>query len=144
MTRPRVQQWSALVAGLVFGAGLVVSGMTDPKKVLGFLDVFGAWDASLMFVMAGAIAVHAVAHVVARRRSAPLYADRFALPTRRDLDAKLLLGAVLFGLGWGTGGFCPGPSLVALAGANIGVIVFVAAMLAGMLASAKLEKLLQR
>jgi uncharacterized protein len=138
------QSFSALAAGLLFGAGLVVSGMTDPNAVLGFLDFFGAWDASLMLVMAGAVAVHAVAYRLITRRPAPLYAERFALPARRDIDAQLLLGASVFGLGWGISGFCPGPSIVALASADLGVIAFVAAMLAGMLAGAKLEQLARR
>jgi uncharacterized membrane protein YedE/YeeE len=96
-----------------------------------------------MLVMAGAVAVHAVAHLVARRRAAPLYAEHFALAAQRDIDGKLLLGAGLFGLGWGTSGFCPGPSIVALAGGNAAVIAFVVAMIAGMLATAKLESALR-
>jgi hypothetical protein len=143
MTGARVHQLVAFAAGLAFGAGLIISGMTDPNKVLAFLDVFGAWDASLMFVMASAIAVHALVQLYARRRGAPLYAERFALPARRDIDGKLLLGTGLFGLGWGIGGFCPGPSIVAVVSGNVCVIAFVVAMLAGILASAKLESVLR-
>src|SRR6185295_7370618 len=95
--------------------GLAVSGMTRPSKVVGFLDVFGAWDASLAFVMVGAIGVHAVLQRVIARRGSPLFEDRFHLPTRRDVDARLLAGAAVFGVGWGLGGFCPGPGLVAAA-----------------------------
>jgi uncharacterized protein len=133
------QPLAALVAGLLFGAGLVVSGMTRPTKVIGFLDVFGAWDASLMFVMMGAIAVHFIAYRVVRGQSSPLLAGSFALPTRRDIDMKLLLGAAIFGVGWGLAGFCPGPAVTSLASGSLSVFVFVAAMLAGLYGTAKLE-----
>jgi hypothetical protein len=101
---------AALACGLVFGAGLALSGMTNPAKVLAFLDVAGAWDATLAFVMGGALAVNAAAYAATRRRASPLFADAFALPTRRDLDARLLGGAALFGVGWGLVGLCPGPA----------------------------------
>ena len=129
----------ALVAGLSFGAGLVISGMTQPRKVLGFLDVFGAWDASLLCVMAGAIAVHALGYRLVLMRPAPLFDARFAVPTRRDIDASLALGAVLFGIGWGIAGYCPGPGVVALASGRPGVLIFVAAMAAGMLVTSWLQ-----
>lgn len=144
MNRTILRELSALVAGLVFGAGLVVSGMTRPEKVLGFLDVFGRWDASLMFVMIGAIAVHVLAYRVIRGRSAPLFAAKFLVPTRRDLDVKLLIGAAIFGAGWGLGGYCPGPGIVSLPGGGAGAAVFVTAMLAGMFGTGKLEALLAR
>jgi uncharacterized membrane protein YedE/YeeE len=144
MNRSVLRDLSALVAGLVFGAGLTVSGMTRPQKVLGFLDVFGRWDASLMFVMIGAIAVHLIAYRLIRGRNAPLFAAKFAIPTRRDLDAKLLIGAALFGVGWGLGGYCPGPGIVSLPAGGAGAAVFVCAMLTGMFGTGKLEALLAR
>lgn len=132
----------SLVAGLMFGVGLAVSGMTQPGKVVGFLDPLGRWDASLMFVMAGAIAVHFVAYRLVARRGAPLLMPQFSLPTRRDLDIKLLAGAALFGIGWGVGGFCPGPALVSLATGAPTVLAFVVAMLVGTLVTARLDALL--
>lgn len=131
----------ALVSGLLFGAGLVVSGMTQPTKVIGFLDLFGAWDASLMLVMGGAIGVHFFAYRFIANKTSPLFAAKFSVPTRRDIDAKLLVGAVLFGAGWGLGGFCPGPGIVASASGATSVLVFMAALLAGTYATAKLEAL---
>ena len=122
----------SFLAGLVFAIGLGVGGMTQPAKVLAFLDVAGRWDPSLALVMAGAIAVYAPVSHWALRRSAPLFASRFQVPARRDLDASLIGGAVLFGLGWGLAGYCPGPALVSLASGASGVVLFVAAMLAGM------------
>lgn len=123
---------SALVAGLLFGIGLVVSGMTNPGKVQDFLDLFGAWDASLAFVMIGAIAVHALVVRRILRLPRPLHDPMFHLPTRTGVDAPLLLGAALFGVGWGLAGFCPGPALVSAAAATPAALVFVPAMLAGM------------
>lgn len=123
---------SALAAGLVFGLGLAVAGMTDPAKVQGFLDVSGAWDPSLAFVMIGAIAVHAALGWLVRRRQAPLFVRRFALPTRSDLDPRLIGGAALFGVGWGLGGICPGPGLVDLGSGILPALVFVIAMALGM------------
>ena len=119
--------------GLLFGAGLLISGMTQPEKVLGFLDIFGAWDPTLAFVMAGALAVTSVGFALARRR-APVLATQNLWPTRSDIDAPLVGGAVLFGIGWGLVGLCPGPALVNLAGLSLPVIVFVVAMAVGMLA----------
>jgi uncharacterized membrane protein YedE/YeeE len=121
------------LVGLLFGFGLILSGMTDPGKVIGFLDVAGNWDPSLAFVMAGAIGVHFVAHRLVLRRTAPLFDDRFHMPTRRDIDPRLLGGAGLFGVGWGLGGYCPGPALVSAAAALLPALVFDAAMTAGML-----------
>ncbi|WP_062234962.1 YeeE/YedE family protein [Aureimonas sp. N4] len=123
----------ALLSGLVFGIGLVVSQMVVPEKVLGFLDVFGAWDPSLAFVMGGAILVTAPAFALARRMGRPLAAPRFEIPTRRDIDARLLSGAAIFGLGWGLVGLCPGPALAAIGLALKPALVFVAAMVVGML-----------
>ena len=123
---------ASLLAGVLFGAGLAVSQMTNPAKVQNFLDVLGSWDPSLAFVMGVALAVAAVGFAAARRRPAPLFAEAFELPTRRDLDAELLGGAALFGVGWGLSGFCPGPALAALVQGVAAVYAFVAAMLAGM------------
>jgi uncharacterized protein len=120
-------------AGLVFGAGLVISGMTQPAKVIGFLDVTRDWDASLLFVMGGGVMVYMVAfHAIRTWRKAPWFDVKFHLPTRRDLDAPLLVGSALFGIGWGLGGLCPGPGIVSAASGSITGIAFVAAMLAGM------------
>jgi uncharacterized membrane protein YedE/YeeE len=124
---------ASFVCGLVFGAGLLISGMTHTEKVLGFLDVFGAWDATLAFVMAGAVAIASIGFAVARRYGAPILAVQSLWPTRRDIDAPLVIGATLFGLGWGLVGLCPGPALVNLAGLSLPLIVFVAAMAVGML-----------
>lgn len=118
--------------GLIFGLGLLISGMSEPEKVLGFLDLFGAWDATLAFVMAGAVAVGCAGFALARRRHAPLLAPALAWPSRRDIDAPLLIGSVLFGIGWGLTGICPGPALLNLEGLTAPIIVFVAAMVVGM------------
>jgi uncharacterized membrane protein YedE/YeeE len=125
-------QLTAFIAGLLFAAGLGVGGMTQPAKVFGFLDVAGNWDPSLAFVMLGAVAVHATAVRGILRRRAPLFAVRFALPTRRNIDARLVVGAALFGVGWGLGGYCPGPAVTALGGGAPAVGLFVPAMVAGM------------
>lgn len=123
----------SFACGLIFGAGLLISGMTDTAKVLGFLDIFGAWDATLAFVMAGAVAVSSIGFALAKHRGAPVFAAQSLWPTRKDIDAPLVTGAVLFGIGWGLVGLCPGPALVNLAGLGLPVIVFVAAMAAGMI-----------
>jgi uncharacterized membrane protein YedE/YeeE len=123
---------AAFFAGLIFAIGLGAGGMTQPAKVLAFLDVAGNWDPSLAFVMAGAIAVYAPVARWALRRPAPLCTERFQVPARRDLDAALVGGAVLFGIGWGLAGYCPGPAVVSLASASSGTVLFVAAMLVGM------------
>lgn len=124
----------AFVSGVLFALGLGVSGMTQPSKVIAFLDVFGAWNPSLAFVMVGAISVHTFFARRAMRPAAhPVLAVRFMLPTSTRIDAKLILGALLFGLGWGAAGFCPGPALVSLVSLSSTTVVFVAAMLGGML-----------
>jgi len=123
---------ASFVCGLLFGIGLLISGMTEPAKVLGFLDIFGVWDATLAFVMAGAVAVSGIGFALARSRATPLLASSFAWPTRQDVDAPLVIGSALFGLGWGLAGICPGPALVNLAGLSAPIIVFVAAMVLGM------------
>ena len=124
---------AAGIAGFLFAIGLAISGMTQPGKVTAFLDLAGNWDPSLAFVMMGAIATHAVLYRVIRRRLTPLFASTFSVPTRSDLDYRLIGGAALFGIGWGLGGFCPGPAVTSLASGRLSVIIFVAAMLAGML-----------
>ncbi|CAN5919521.1 YeeE/YedE thiosulfate transporter family protein [soil metagenome] len=124
--------FTSLLAGLVFGLGLIVSGMANPAKVLGFLDIAGMWDPSLAFVMAGAIAVAAFAFAVARKRTVSFLGAAMKLPTSRDIDRRLVIGSVIFGIGWGVAGFCPGPGLVALGMGEIKALIFVAAMLVGM------------
>ena len=122
---------SAFFAGLVFAVGLGVSGMTRPIKVIGFLDFFGDWDPSLAFVMLGAVLVYFVANRRSRAMRSPLLAAKFTIPARNEIDPSLLLGATLFGTGWGLAGFCPGPALVALASGALPVGIFVTAMAAG-------------
>jgi uncharacterized membrane protein YedE/YeeE len=124
---------ASFCCGLIFGIGLLVSGMTEPQKVLGFLDFFGAWDATLAFVMAGAVIVSAIGFALARRSSTPVLAPAFGWPSRTDIDLALIAGSALFGIGWGLVGICPGPALVNLAGLSAPVIVFVIAMALGML-----------
>jgi len=121
------------LVGLLFGIGLLVSGMTDPGKVLGFLDLAGAWDPSLAFVMGGAILVGLVAFTVAKQRTRTFLGTALHLPTSRDIDRRLVLGSLTFGVGWGLAGFCPGPGLVALGAGEAKAAVFVAAMVGGML-----------
>lgn len=120
-----------LLIGLLFGIGLVVSGMADPAKVLNFLDLSGAWDPSLAFVMGGAIVVTFVGYRLVLRRGRPVMGDAFHLPTKTRIDRRLLGGAIIFGVGWGLGGFCPGPALTALGLGQPGTLVFVPAMFIG-------------
>lgn len=122
----------ALIAGLVFGLGLILSGMGDPAKVQNFLDVFGTWDPSLALVMGGAIAVGLVAFTWAKKRKTSLLGEAMQLPTSTTIDAKLLTGAAMFGVGWGLAGFCPGPAVMNLVSGHAEVLLFVAAMLVGM------------
>ena len=124
--------FTAALAGLVFGLGLILSGMADPRKVLGFLDLAGPWNPSLALVMLGAIAVGVVGFAMARRRSTSLLALPMMLPTARGIDQRLVGGSLLFGIGWGIAGFCPGPALVALGMGEIKAALFVVAMLLGM------------
>jgi len=120
------------LAGLLFGLGLAVSGMINPAKVIGFLDLAGAWDPTLILVMGGGLALTLPAFHFILKRPAPLYGQKFHLPTLTQIDGKLIAGASLFGVGWGIAGFCPGPALAALVTLNSSVLLFVAAMLAGM------------
>ncbi len=122
----------ALFAGMLFGLGLAISGMTNPAKVVGFLDVAGGWDPTLAFVMGGALLVTVPAFRLILGRPRPILADGFALPTKSALDGRLLGGAALFGVGWGLSGFCPGPAVAALVTGLTPVFAFVAAMIAGM------------
>lgn len=131
---------AAFAAGLVFGFGLLLSGMTDPGKVIGFLDVAGAWDPSLAFVMGGALLVAFFAYRLAGRRGTTFLGDALRLPQRRDVDLRLVAGSVVFGIGWGLAGFCPGPAVVSLGAGHAEAAVFVAAMLAGMLFYALAER----
>lgn len=129
----------SLVSGAVFGAGLAISGMTRPEKVRGFLDFLGQWDPSLAFVMGGAVLVHMAAFWLITKRRSPVFAARFGIPTRRDIDARLVVGAALFGIGWGLGGFCPGPGITSLLGGAPPVIAFVLAMVASLTVTARIE-----
>jgi uncharacterized membrane protein YedE/YeeE len=122
----------AFVSGLIFAIGLGLSGMTQPAKVIAFLDLAGDWDPSLAFVMMGAILVHSTLYRLIRRRPAPLFAPVFTIPTRTDNDLRLLGGAALFGVGWGLGGFCPGPVVTSLVSGHRAVLLFVVSMLIGM------------
>jgi hypothetical protein len=123
----------AFLAGLVFGLGLILSGMTDPGKVIGFLDLTGNWDPSLAFVMGGAVLVGFLAFAIARRRTRNFLGGAMRVPDRRDIDARLVGGSAVFGIGWGLAGFCPGPALVSFGSGQDKAAVFVAAMLLGML-----------
>ena len=123
---------ASLVCGLIFGAGLLISGMVQPTKVLGFLDIFGIWDPSLAVVMLAALAVAIPGFMLVNGRSRPLLAARSLWPTKRDIDLPLIVGAALFGIGWGLVGLCPGPALESLATLSLPVIVFVIAMAGGM------------
>ena len=123
---------SALIAGLIFGFGLLLSGMANPAKVLGFLDLAGNWDPSLLLVMGGAVAIGVIAFTLAKGRTHSYIGEVMRLPVGSKLDKRLIVGSLGFGIGWGIAGFCPGPALVALGTAAPKAVVFVAAMLAGM------------
>ena len=129
----------SLLAGIIFGAGLTLSDMVNPARVLNFLDVAGTWDPTLMFVMAGGLAVTTLGYRWVFRRSSPLADDKFHVPTRQQIDLPLVGGAALFGVGWGLAGICPGPAFTDLATLEPKVLLFVAAMLGGMIAAAVLR-----
>ncbi|MEP9373817.1 DUF6691 family protein [Mesorhizobium sp. KR1-2] len=122
---------SALISGLIFGAGIAISGMINPAKVLNFFDIAGSWDPSLAFVMGGALAVTAVGYFLVLKRAAPVFEPKFYLPTRKDLDLPLLAGSATFGIGWGIAGFCPGGAVPAIGLMKAEAFIFVAAMVGG-------------
>lgn len=131
---------SEFLIGLLFGFGLILAGMTDPGKVIGFLDLFGTWDPSLALVMGGAIAVGAVAFAMAKKRTANFLGGAMRLPTSNDINTRLVVGSLMFGAGWGLAGFCPGPALVSLGAGQDKAVVFVIAMVLGMLVFEVLER----
>lgn len=132
MTRKLLQPLAALACGVVFGFGLAISGMLDPARVQGFLDVFGAWDPSLAFVLGGAVTVAFGGMFLVRAMRHPVLDDDFHIPTNTRIDARLILGSAIFGIGWGLGGFCPGPAIASLSVGFIQSFVFVGCMVAGM------------
>jgi len=131
---------SEFLVGLLFGLGLLLSGMTDPNKVLGFLDLFGSWDPSLALVMAGAIGIGVFAFALAKKRTVSFLGGAMRLPTSNQIDRRLIVGALMFGAGWGLAGFCPGPALVSLAAGQPKAAIFVFFMVAGMIAFEVLER----
>ncbi|XKH00806.1 YeeE/YedE family protein [Marinobacter nauticus] len=133
--------FASMLAGLIFGLGLIVSGMANPEKVLGFLDIAGLWDPSLAFVMAGAIIVGLVAFAVARKRTLSFLGFNMKLPSNNRVEKRVVIGSMMFGVGWGLAGFCPGPALVALGAGEMKAVVFVASMVAGMLLFEFFERL---
>jgi uncharacterized membrane protein YedE/YeeE len=133
-----MKMWMALLAGLLFGAGLSLGGMTQPAVVLGFLDLAGAWNPRLLFVMAGAVATTALGYRLAWRARRPWFDDAFKLPVAQQVDARLAFGAALFGIGWGMAGYCPGPALASLGAGMAPVCVLVAMMVLGWWLAAKL------
>jgi uncharacterized protein len=120
------------IAGFLFAAGLVISGMTQPSKIVGFLDIFGDWDPSLALVMGGAVGVHALAYRWVKGRSSPLLAPTFQIPTKRDIDSKLVIGSAVFGVGWGLSGYCPGPAVSSLVVGDPRTVIFVASLISTM------------
>ena len=129
----------ALVSGVLFGTGVTISGMVNPMKVLNFLDIFGPWDSTLIYVMGGGLIVTTVGYHFAMKRRAPLFASSFRIPASKDIDARLLGGAALFGLGWGVSGFCPGPAIASLVFGRIESLTFVAAMAVGMILAKQIQ-----
>ncbi len=122
---------SSLISGIIFGLGLTISGMVNPQKVLGFLNIFDEWDPSLSFVMVGAILIFSPLHFIFKRKSRPFFAQSFIIPSKEDIDKNLILGSSIFGTGWGLVGFCPGPAISAIAFINIDVYIFVLFMFVG-------------
>ncbi|MFW7380655.1 MAG: DUF6691 family protein [Oligoflexus sp.] len=123
---------SSFIVGFIFALGLGISGMTQPSKVVGFLDIFGQWDPSLMFVMVGAILVHTLAYRLMKKKSSPLFSAEWHIPNKKDLTPALLIGASIFGIGWGLGGFCPGPAVTSVASLQSKPLIFVIFMVLGM------------
>jgi uncharacterized membrane protein YedE/YeeE len=132
-----------LISGMLFGAGVTISGMVNPMKVLNFFDIFGTWDPTLILVMGAGLLVTLLGYQIIFKRKVPLFAPSFRLPTSQDIDTKLLGGAALFGMGWGLGGFCPGPAVASLVFGRTESITFVIAMAAGMLLTKQYQKLQQ-
>jgi len=130
---------AALASGIIFGLGLCLSEMINPTRVVGFLDVFGTWDMTLVFVMISAVAVTAIGFPLVTRRPKPVLADRFLIPERTDIDRRLITGSVLFGIGWGLAGLCPGPAIAALASMSPSILIFVAAMIGGQWLASRFE-----
>lgn len=124
---------TAFAVGFLFALGLGISGMTQPQKVVGFLNLFGGWDPSLMFVMGGAIGVHFFTFKLIRRRKSPLFSAEWHVPTKTEITPALVLGSILFGIGWGLGGFCPGPALASLGSFELRPFIFVVSMFVGMI-----------
>ena len=135
-----MKAWSAIAAGMLFGAGLTLSGMSDPLKVWGFLDVSGDWIPDLALVMGGALLLSAAATPWILKRPAPRFASQFHVPTIRSIDQRLAIGAILFGVGWGLSGYCPGPAIVSLLYGYQSTMIFCLAMVAGMLLEAALRR----
>ena len=131
---------SALLVGFIFSLGLGLSGMTDPEKIKGFLNIFGSWDPSLIFVMVGAIGVHLLTYQIIRQRKSPLFSTHWHVPQKTEITKSLVIGAVLFGVGWGLAGFCPGPAITSLTTLNSTVWVFVLFMILGMLLFKLIDK----
>jgi len=144
MTRSTTHRLIEFIVGLLFGWGLLISGMTDPGKVIGFLDLTGSWDPSLALVMGGAIAVGFFAFGTAKKRTSNFLGGALHLPTSSDIDKRLILGALLFGAGWGLAGFCPGPGIVSMAAGQPKAAVFVVAMRAGRLVFEGMDRLSRR
>lgn len=141
-SRFTAQNIASFVVGILFAFGLAISGMTQPKKIIDFLNPWD-WDPSLLFVMVGAVAVHAISYPLVRRRKSPLLDTKWHVPTRKDLTTRLILGSTLFGIGWGLGGYCPGPGLTSLASGDGRPFIFVAAMIVGMILFKKSEPYLK-
>lgn len=134
---------ASFVVGFIFAIGLGISGMTQPQKVVGFMNLFGEWDPSLMFVMAGAIMVHFVTYKLIRRRKTPLLALNWQVPTKTDITPALVIGSILFGVGWGLGGFCPGPAVTSLMSFELRPLIFVVSMLVGIILFKLVDKKLK-
>lgn len=131
-SRSGKQNVVSFAVGFIFAIGLAISGMTQPQKIIGFLNPW-EWDPSLLFVMIGAIGIHIIAYPLARKRTTPLLDTKWHVPTRKDVTTRLVLGSILFGIGWGLGGFCPGPGVASLASGDLRALLFVGAMVAGMI-----------
>lgn len=132
----------SFTVGILFALGLGISGMTQPQKVIGFLNIFGSWDASLFFVMAGAVGFHLFTYKLIRKRQTPIFDGKWHIPTNKEISLRLILGSVLFGAGWGLGGYCPGPAITSIAAGHSQTILFITSMLAGMFLFKVAEKTL--